>query len=167
MAIRDVLLDPDPRLRARSSDVTAFDATLVRLVDDLLETMYAGSAIGLSAPQVGVPQRVVVFDASPSRGQPEIYVNPEVLAVDRVAWVEESCLSVPGVVATIKRPIQARVRARDVRGVPFERELGEMRAVCLLHEVDHLDGRLFTDHLPGWRRLMLRLRGRRPAVRVA
>lgn len=162
MAVRGILRDPDPRLRVRSTPVAAFDATLSTLVEDLLETMYAGPAIGLSAPQVGVALRVAVIDASPSRDQPEVYVNPEVLAVDRLAWVEESCLSVPGVVATIKRPIHARVRARDVHGVAFERSLEAMRAVCLLHEIDHLEGVLFTDRLPAWRRLLLRLMARSP-----
>lgn len=167
MAVRGILRDPDPRLRARSAAVDAFDATLSTLVDDLLETLYAGPAIGLSAPQVGVSLRVAVIDVSPSRDQPEVYVNPEVLAVDRLAWVEESCLSVPGVAATIKRPIHARVRARDVHGVAFERTLEAMHAVCLLHEVDHLDGVLFTDRLPAWRRLLLRLRARTGDARAA
>lgn len=158
MAVRAVLADPDPRLRQRSREVAAFDAALDALVQDLIDTMHAASAIGLSAPQIGVPLRVAVLDLSPDRNAPEVFVNPEVLAQGMLAIVEESCLSVPGVVANVRRDIRARVRARDRRGEPFEADLADLRAVCLLHEVDHLEGRLFTDRLPAWRRWLLRLR---------
>jgi peptide deformylase len=157
MAVRPILVDPDPRLREGCAPVGAFDGTLGQLVDDLLDTLYAGPAIGLSAPQIGVPLRVAVMDLSAARDAPEVFINPEVLASSRLARVEESCLSVPGVSATIVRPIRATVRAQDRHGSPFEATLEDMRAVCLLHEVDHLDGRLFIDRLPAWRRLLLRL----------
>jgi peptide deformylase len=160
MAVRPILVDPDPRLRRRCVPVAAFDDALARLVDDLLDTLYAGPAIGLSAPQIGVAQRIAVMDLSTARDTPEVFVNPEVLRTDRLARVEESCLSVPGVSATILRPIRATVRAFDRHGTPFESTLDDMHAVCLLHEVDHLDGLLFTDRLPAWRRVLLRLRGR-------
>lgn len=160
MAVREILVDPDPRLRQRCAPVGAFDADLAGLVVDLLDTLYAGPAIGLSAPQIGVPLRVLVMDLSTARDAPEVFINPEVLAVDRLARVEESCLSVPGVSATIVRPIRATIRALDRHGAPVAATLEDMRAVCLLHEVDHLEGRLFTDHLPAWRRVLLRLRGR-------
>jgi peptide deformylase len=160
MAVRPILVDPDPRLRRRCAPVVAFDDALARLVDDLLDTLYAGPAIGLSAPQIGVAQRIAVMDLSTRRDAPEVFVNPEVLASDRLARVEESCLSVPGVSATIVRPIRATVRALDRQGAPFEATLEDMRAVCLLYEVDYLEGVLFTDRLPAWRRVLLRLRGR-------
>jgi peptide deformylase len=167
MPVREVLVDPDPRLRQRCRPVEAFDGALDALVHDLLDTMYAAPAIGLSAPQLGVPLRVVVLDVSPDRSAPEVFVNPEVLEQGMLALVEESCLSVPGVVANVRRNIRARVRAFDRRGQPFEAALADLRAVCLLHEVDHLEGRLFTDRLPAWRRLMLRLRGRAPSRSAA
>jgi peptide deformylase len=160
VAVRTILVDPDPLLRQRCAPVVAFDDTLARLVEDLLDTLYAGPAIGLSAPQVGVALRVAVMDLSATRDTPEVFINPEVLATDMLARVEESCLSVPGVSATIVRPIRARVRAFDRHGTSFEATLEDMRAVCLLHEADHLEGRLFTDRLPAWRRMLLRLRGR-------
>jgi peptide deformylase len=167
MAVRPVLVDPDPRLREACRPVEAFDAALDALVADLLDTMYAAPAIGLSAPQLGVALRVVVLDVSPGHDTPEVFVNPEVLDQGTLAIVEESCLSVPGVVAKVRRNIRARVRACDRRGEPFEAELADLRAVCLLHEVDHLEGRLFTDRLPGWRRWLLRLRGHAPSRRAA
>ena len=158
MAVRPVLVDPDPRLRQRCRPVDAFDGALDALVQDLFDTLYAASAIGLSAPQLGVPLRVAVLDVSPDRSAPEVFVNPEVLDEGMLAIVEESCLSAPGVVANVRRHIRARVRAFDRHGAPFEADLADLRAVCLLHEVDHLEGRLFTDRLPAWRRLLLRLR---------
>ncbi len=94
MAVREILVDPDPRLRQRCAPIEAFDADLAGLVEDLLDTLYAGTAIGLSAPQIGVPRRVLVMDLSSARDTPEVFINPEVLAVDRLARVEESCLSV-------------------------------------------------------------------------
>jgi len=167
MAVREILVDPDPRLRQRCAPIEAFDADLAGLVEDLLDTLYAGTAIGLSAPQIGVPRRVLVMDLSSARDTPEVFINPEVLAVDRLARVEESCLSVPGVSATIVRPIRTKVRALNRHGELVEAKLEDLRAVCLLHEVDHLEGRLFTDHLPAWRRLLLRWRGRPAAPRAA
>lgn len=167
MAVREILVDPDPRLRQRCRPVAAFDGALDALVQDLLDTMNAAPAIGLSAPQIGVPLRVAVLDVSPDRSAPEVFVNPEVLSQGMLAIVEESCLSVPGVVANVRRDIRARVRAFDRRGQPFEAELADLRAVCLLHEVDHLDGRLFIDRLSAWRRWLLRMRGRTGPSRAA
>lgn len=153
---RAVLEIPDPRLREVAQPVTSFDADLSQLVDDLLETMYAGRAIGLAATQVGVPLRVLVLDVSPSTDAPQVFVNPEVLAQDRYGMVEESCMSVPGVLDSVRRATRVRVRARDRAGEPFERRLADMEAVCLLHEFDHLEGRLFVDRLGWWRRLRWR-----------
>lgn len=164
---RAVLEHPDPRLRQVAQPVTTFDGELSQLVEDLLETMYAGRAIGLAATQVGVPLRVLVLDPSPGADSPQVFVNPEVLAQDRYGMVEESCLSVPGVLDSVRRATRLRVRASDRAGQPFERRLADMDAVCLLHELDHLDGKLFVDHLGWWRRLRWRrqLAGRAPTVR--
>ncbi|MFO1455527.1 MAG: peptide deformylase [Steroidobacteraceae bacterium] len=153
---RAVLEHPDPRLRTVAQPVTTFDGELSQLVDDLLETMYAGRAIGLAATQVGVPLRVLVLDVSPSTDAPQVFINPEVLAQERYGMVEESCMSVPGVLDSVRRATRVRVRARDRAGQPLERQLVDMEAVCLLHELDHLDGRLFVDRLGWWRRLRWR-----------
>lgn len=152
-----ILEYPDPRLRLRSAPVTAFDASLSGLIDDLLETLYATTGIGLAAPQTGDRRQVLVMDLSGNASQPEEYVNPEILTSAVPALVEESCLSVPGIVDNVVRATQLRVRARDRFGEAFERDLDGMRAVCLQHEMDHLAGRLFIDHLSLFRRLRVRV----------
>lgn len=156
-----ILEHPDPRLRERSAPVRTFDEQVGRLADDLLETLYAAGGIGLSAPQTGANTRVVVMDLSGDASQPQVFVNPEVTAKAASGLVEESCLSVPGVVGTVWRATRVRFRAQDRQGRPFEGELDGMRAVCLQHEIDHLEGRLFIDRLWFWRRLLLQARTRR------
>lgn len=155
MAVLTILEYPDPRLRQRSLAVTTFDSALFRLVEDLLDTLYAKGGIGLSAPQVGEPWQVAVADLSGTRSAPRVYVNPEILTRSRPAIVEESCLSVPGVVGKVLRSTRLRVRARDTTGASFEQDLADMDAVCLQHEVDHLMGKLFIDRLSPLRRLRL------------
>lgn len=156
MARLAILEYPDPRLRLPSAPVAAFDASLDRLIDDLLETLYATNSIGLSAPQADDRRQVLVADLSADRSAPCIYVNPEVLSSAKPGFVEERCLSVPGVVASIWRPTHLRVRARDRSGEPFERELDGMDAVCVHHEMDHLAGKLFVDRMSAVRRLFHR-----------
>lgn len=155
MARRDILVHPDPILRQPSAAVTAFDDDLQQLVDDLLETLYATSGIGLSAPQVGELRQVAVMDLSGNASAPEVYVNPAILAQARPGLVEESCLSLPGVVGNVVRATRLTARAQDRHGVAFERDLHEMHAVCLQHELDHLNGLLFIDRLSWFRRLFL------------
>ena len=156
MAERTILAYPDPRLRERSEPVEHFDTDFDRLVDDLLDTLYATSGIALSAPQIGVPLQVLVMDLSEDRSAPEIYANPELLG--RTAWglVEESCLSVPGLVANVVRATTILVEARDRDGQPVRKELSGMPAVCMQHEMDHLAGKLFVDKLSIFRRLFFR-----------
>jgi len=163
---RPILEYPDPRLRQRSAPVSIFDDDLGRLVGDLFDTLYATSGIGLSAPQLGTLQRVLIMDHSGSASAPEVYVNPELLQRAAIGIVEESCLSVPGVTGNVFRATRVRVRAQDQRGAAFERELEGMPAVCLQHEIDHLEGKLFIDRLMPWRRLLIRLRatGRAPSA---
>jgi peptide deformylase len=156
MARLPILEYPDPRLRERSQPVTSFDAALGRLVDDLLETLYATTGIGLSAPQAGIHRQVLVMDLSGSASAPAVYVNPEILYSAAPGLVEESCLSVPGVVGNLVRATQVRVRACDRAGQAFERDLEGMYAVCLQHEMDHLAGKLFVDRLSLFRRLRVR-----------
>lgn len=161
MAKREVLEAPDPRLRRSAEPVSAFDADLAGLVADLIDTMRAHNAIGLSAPQLGDGRRVLVVDTAGDGAEPAVYVNPEILSKgSALGLVEESCLSVPGVNANVIRPVEVTVRAQDPDGRPFERALSGMDAICLQHEIDHLDGVLFVDRLSFLRRLALRLRGR-------
>ncbi len=144
---------PDPILRTQAEPVEDFGPELSDFVDDLLETLHASGGIGLSAPQVGDRRAVMVMDLSENHTDPRVLINPEILEGSRRAWVEESCLSLPGVEGRVIRDTWLRVRALDRAGEPFETELEDMHAVCVQHEVDHLEGRLFIDRLPTLRRL--------------
>ncbi len=158
-----ILEYPDPRLRLPSAPVTAFDGSLGRLIEDLLDTLAGTPSIALSAPQLDDRRRVLVIDPDGTRADPQIFVNPEILARSRPGIVEESCLSVPGVSGNVIRSTRLTVRAQDRTGAWLERDLESMAAVCLQHEVDHLDGTLFLDRLHPLRRLLFRAgeRGRR------
>jgi peptide deformylase len=156
MACLPILEYPDPRLRLRAQPVATFDADLSRLIDDLLETLYASRGIGLAAPQIGERRQVLVVDLSGNASSPEVFVNPEILASAVPGLVEESCLSVPGVVGDVVRATTLRVRAWDREGRSFERTVDGMLAVCLQHEMDHLAGKLFIDRLSLFRRLRIR-----------
>jgi len=174
MAMLSILEYPDPRLRARAQPVTQFDQALAKLVDDMLETMYAAPGIGLAATQVNVPQQVLVIDVSEERNQPLVFVNPEILSREGAAKTEEGCLSVPGVFDEVERAAKVRVRARRLNGEVFEQDLEGSLAVCLQHEMDHLDGKLFVDYLSDLKRERIRKKlekdrkeksaGRRPAA---
>ena len=156
MAILTILEYPDPRLRTRAKPVTQFDAALGRLVDDMFETMYAAPGIGLAATQVDVHRRIIVIDVSAERTEPLVFANPEILVREGEGVTEEGCLSVPGVFDKIERAAQVRVRAQDRTGAVFERDLTELLAVCLQHEMDHLEGRLFVDYLSDLKRQRIR-----------
>ncbi len=147
MATLPILHHPDPRLRNVAAPVEAVDAGTRRLVDDLLETMYAAQGIGLAAVQVGVPKRVVVADVSPGRDSPVALVNPRVTEEHERAEFEEGCLSVPGVYETVARAARVRIEGLDRDGAPLSFEAEGVLAACLQHEIDHLDGRLFVDYL--------------------
>ena len=169
MAIRTILTHPDPALRAVCEAVDGADVGA--LVDDLVETMRAHGAIGLSAPQIGDLRRVAVIEGANPGDPARIFVDPEIVQ-KRCAFgfVQESCLSVPGVRGTVMRDTNIRVGAYDRVGARFEVDLAGMDAVCLQHELDHLDGRLFIDRLSFLRRLALRARGIRtgePAIAAA
>jgi peptide deformylase len=156
MAQLEILEYPDPRLRRPAAPVIEFDSGLARLASDLLDTLYANAGIGLSAPQAGNLRQVLVMDLSESASDPQVFVNPEIIARAAPGLVEESCLSVPGVTGNVLRATRVRVRAADTAGLPFERDLEGMAAVCLQHEMDHLAGKLFIDRLSLFRRLRLR-----------
>jgi peptide deformylase len=156
MALRTILEFPDPRLRTRARPVTEFGPALQRLVDDLFETMYAAPGIGLAATQVDVHQRVIVIDVSREHTEPVVLVNPQILAREGEASSEEGCLSVPGIFDEVKRAARVRVRAQDRGGAVFERDYDEILAVCIQHEMDHLDGKLFVDYLSDLKRERIR-----------
>jgi len=156
MALRTILEFPDPRLRTRAEPVTSFDAALGTLVDDMLETMYAAPGIGLAATQVDVHKRLIVIDISKEHNEPLVLVNPEILAREGDSSTEEGCLSVPGIFDEVKRAAKVRVRAKDRNGEPFERDFDDVLAVCIQHEMDHLEGRLFVDYLSDLKRERIR-----------
>ncbi|ACL71294.1 peptide deformylase [Thioalkalivibrio sulfidiphilus] len=147
MAKLEILHFPDPRLRKRAVPVDKVDDEIRRLVDDMFETMYDAPGIGLAATQVNVQRQVIVIDVSENNDQPLVFINPEIL--DRVGEEEmqEGCLSVPGYFETVRRADRVRVRALDRNGEPFELETDGLLAVCIQHEMDHLDGKLFVDYL--------------------
>ncbi len=147
MALLPILHYPDPRLRNRAEPVERVDDTVRKLIDDMLETMYAAPGIGLAATQVNVPLRVVTLDVSDDKNEPLALVNPEVVTCDGELETEEGCLSVPGVFDMVSRAERIRVRALDRNGDPLELEADDLLAVCIQHEIDHLDGKLFVDHL--------------------
>jgi peptide deformylase len=147
MAKLEIIEFPDARLRTVAKPVKAFDTGLGDLIDNMLETMYSADGIGLAATQVNRHRRLLVLDVSESRDQPLVYINPEIIESEGNETCEEGCLSVPGIYAEVSRAEKIRVSARDRDGKPFEQELEGMRAVCLQHEIDHLDGKLFVDYL--------------------
>ena len=156
MALLPILEYPDPRLRERALPVTAFDEALGRLIDDMLETMYAAPGIGLSASQVNVRRRLLVIDISEKHDEPLVFINPEILSREGTEKSEEGCLSVPGIFDQVERAAKIRVRAQDRHGVSFERDVEGMLAVCVQHEMDHLDGKLFVDYLSDIKRERIR-----------
>jgi peptide deformylase len=156
MALRTILEYPDPRLRTKARAVTEFDAELHRLIEDLFDTMYAAPGIGLAATQVDAHQRVIVADVSAERDQPLVLINPEILSREGLSSVEEGCLSVPDIFDEVQRAMRVRVRAQDRDGQLFERDFENMLAVCVQHEIDHLEGKLFVDYLSDLRRERIR-----------
>jgi len=148
MAILTILEYPDPRLNRVARPVTAFDGRLEQLVRDMSETMYAAPGVGLAATQVDVHERVLVMDLSEEKDQLRIFVNPVIEWVsDETVSCEEGCLSVPGIYEQVRRPARVRVRAQDLKGAPFELDCSDTLAVCVQHEIDHLNGKVFVQHL--------------------
>ena len=176
MAIREILEVPDPRLKIVSEPVTVFDDELRDLVSDMFDTMYDAPGIGLAAIQVGVPKRVLVIDLQPededaepvecdhgghahthqpTRKEPRVFVNPEILdPAEDLASYQEGCLSVPDIFADVDRPATCRVRYQDLEGEVHEEDMEGLMATCIQHEMDHLEGILFIDHLSRLKRNM-------------
>ena len=153
-----ILEYPDPRLRTKANPVTAVDAAVRRLADDLLETMYGSNGVGLAATQVDVHRRVLVLDVSEERNSPIVLINPEIVASEAPGLCEEGCLSLPGIYANVTRAQKIRVRALDRDGAVFEMDALALAAVCIQHEMDHLEGRLFVDYLSELKRQVIRRR---------
>lgn len=145
--LRQILHYPDPRLRRKAQPVAAVTDAVRRLIDDMAQTMYHAPGIGLAATQVGETLRVVVIDLSEERNQLQVFVNPEIHAAEGQQIMEEGCLSVPGIFEPVTRAERVKVRALDRDGKPFELEATGLLASCIQHEVDHLDGKVFVDHL--------------------
>jgi peptide deformylase len=156
MALRTILEFPDPRLRTRAQPVTEFDAALGALIEDLFETMYAAPGIGLAATQVDVHKRVIVIDVSKDRTGQLALINPEILSKEGEASTEEGCLSVPGIFDDVKRAAKVRLRYQDRTGAVVERDYDDILAVCIQHEMDHLEGKLFVDYLSDLKRERIR-----------
>jgi peptide deformylase len=170
MALLDIIETPDPRLRVKSTPVTEVNDRVRQLMADMLETMYAAPGIGLAAIQVGVPERILVIDlhdgakleglsaddAEQRARNPRYFINPEIVwASETLVPYNEGCLSVPEQYAEVERPAQIRVRYLDYHGVLQEEEMSGLLATCLQHEMDHLEGVLFVDHLSRLKRDML------------
>ncbi len=147
MALLDILHYPDPRLRNKAARVERVDDTVRKLTEDMLETMYAAPGVGLAAVQINVPSRVIVIDISEHRDTPYRFINPEIIEQSGDTELEEGCLSVPGIYETVRRSEWVRVRALDREGASFELEANGLLSVCIQHEIDHLDGKLFVDYL--------------------
>jgi len=157
MAILDILEFPDPRLRTVAKPVTVVDDKIRQLIDDMFETMYEAPGIGLAATQVNVHLRVVVIDVSEDRSQPMVFINPEVSTLDEALHeYDEGCLSVPGFYETVVRPEHVRVSALDRNGEAFTLEPEGLLAVCIQHELDHLNGKLFVDYVSPIKRQRIR-----------
>ena len=157
MAILNILEFPDPRLRTIAKPVTVFDDALRTLIDDMFETMYEAPGIGLAATQVNVHKRVVVMDLSEDKSEPRVYINPEFdYLTEEMDQYQEGCLSVPVFYENVDRPQKVRIKAQDRDGNPFEEVAEGLLAVCIQHECDHLNGKLFVDYLSNLKRDRIR-----------
>ncbi len=170
MAKLSILEFPDPRLRTRAIPVETVDDELNTLIDDMFETMYAAPGIGLAATQVDVHKRLLVVDVSSDNSEPNALINPVIIELDGETITEEGCLSVPGYYEEVKRAEHIRVRFLDRKGEEAELEAEGVLAVCIQHEIDHLDGKLFVDYISEAKRQRIRkrlLRDKRHQAEVA
>ena len=156
MTVRPILTAPDPRLQAVSTDVETVDDALRALIDDMADSMYAAEGIGLAATQVDVHERVIVIDVSDERSRPLVLINPELLQTsEEMVQGDEGCLSVPTIYDTVSRHARVTVRALGRDGQPFELEAEGLLSVCIQHEMDHLQGKVFVEYLSALKRNMI------------
>jgi peptide deformylase len=153
-----ILEYPDPRLRKKAEVVAAVDDALRQLIANMLETMYSANGVGLAATQVDVHKRLIVLDVSEGRDTPLVLINPEILSAEGEGPGEEGCLSLPGIYDKLTRATRIRVRALDRDGQSFEMDAEGLLAVCIQHEIDHLEGKLFVDYLSELKRQLIRRR---------
>lgn len=157
MAVLNILEFPDPRLRTKAAPLTQVTDRTRALIDDMFETMYDAPGIGLAATQVDVHERLLVIDVSDDRSEPWVFINPEITVLNpELGEYDEGCLSVPGFYETVSRPRRIEVTALDRNGESFTRELDGLLAICLQHEIDHLDGKLFVDYISPLKRQRIR-----------
>lgn len=152
MSILTILEFPDKRLRTVAAEVNSVDDNIKRLVADMIETMYAAKGVGLAATQVNVHKRVIVMDVSENKDEPICLINPQIIERDGVEESEEGCLSVPGFFEKVSRAEHIKVKALNRDGDSFELEARDLLAVCIQHEMDHLEGKLFVDYLSAFKR---------------
>jgi peptide deformylase len=156
MAIYPIIQLPDVRLRAPTTPITVFDEALQQLIDDMFETMYAAKGIGLAAPQIAISKKLAVIDVSNNKSKTWCLINPVIVETKGEALMEEGCLSVPGIYDKAPRALWVKLQALDRHGKPYEIEAEDLLAHCIQHEVDHLNGTLFLDHLSLLKRQLAR-----------
>ena len=157
MAILPILKYPDPKLRSKAKEVQTVTKKTQSLIDDMFETMIDAKGIGLAATQVDVHERVIVMDLSEDRSDPRIFINPSIEVLDETTQpYDEGCLSIPGIYETVERPNHVMIKAMDRNGDIFNEEAIGLLAICIQHEIDHLDGKLFVDYLSNLKRQLIR-----------
>lgn len=157
MALLTILEFPDPRLRLRARPVMHFDKRLEQTTKDMLETMYEAHGIGLAATQIDIQQAIIVLDVSENADQPRVFINPQIIASAGLDQeYEEGCLSVPGFRDLVIRPEKVKIRAQTIKGESFDTECEGLLSVCIQHEMDHLQGKLFVDYLSSLKRQRIR-----------
>jgi len=156
MALLKIINYPDPRLRVKSKPVEIFDASLISLKEDMIETMYAAPGIGLAAVQVGKFIRMLVIDITEEKNAPRCFVNPQIIASEGEVKTQEGCLSVPAIYEPVKRFERVTIKAQDEFGEFFEMDAEGLMSVCIQHEIDHLDGKLFVDYLSQMKQVRIR-----------
>ncbi|TAG82237.1 MAG: peptide deformylase [Burkholderiales bacterium] len=156
MALLPILEYPDPRLKKIATPVTVFDAAIKRLVDDMAETMYAAPGIGLAATQVDVHKRVIVIDVSQDKSDLKVIINPEIVAASGQAVGEEGCLSVPEIYDRVPRAERVTLQAQDASGTAYTLEADGLLAVCIQHEMDHLQGKVFVEYLSSLKQMRVK-----------
>lgn len=156
MSLLDILYYPDPQLRKVAAPVANVDGQVAELVDNMLLTMYDAPGIGLAATQINVHERIVVIDVSDECDAPLVLINPELKLTEGEVEMQEGCLSIPGIYENIKRPANVKVAAIDREGNPFELDADGLLAVCIQHEIDHLNGKLFVDYISALKRNRIR-----------
>lgn len=158
MALLDILEFPDPRLRTKAKPVATVTAKITKLAEDMLETMYDAPGIGLAATQVNVHQRLLVVDVSEDNSEPLVFINPELTSTGGLIESDEGCLSIPGFYEPVERFDKITVKALDRHGEEFSLDAEGLLAICIQHEMDHLEGKLFVDYLSSTKRQLIRKR---------